>query len=378
MSEYQFYEFRAIDKPLSKEDKAQIGSWSKRTNPSNTGAIFTYSYGDFPKDVIAVMEKYFDAMFYIANYGITRLIFKFPKPLLKTEIIRQYCTQDGLKIIENSDFILLDFEYSDEDGGGGWIDGDDWLSSLITLRDDIINEDYRCLYLFWLKISVAAVKGEWGTIDSSDLEPQVPKQLNELNDALQNFVEIFEIKKDYIKVAAENSPLNTIENPIDLEIYIDQLSENEKVDFLNRILNEEPFLNLKLKTRLKEFVDVNDSLPIEKPRRTIFEIIQKAKEAKRERKYKENMEREEKHLQRMRILEGREVDIWIKVEQLIAEKNTKAYDEAVELLKELKDLSIFKNCFNDFCKEIEKIRIQNSRLSGLTNRISSAKLLVLD
>ncbi|GEM_PF-4001322 len=36
MSEYQFYEFKAIDKPLSESDKREIGSWSSRTNPTNT------------------------------------------------------------------------------------------------------------------------------------------------------------------------------------------------------------------------------------------------------------------------------------------------------------------------------------------------------
>lgn len=378
MSEYQFYEFRAIDKPLSKEDKAQIGSWSSRTSPTNTGATFTYHWGDFPKEVIPVMEKYFDAMFYITNWGTTRLIFKFPQALLKTERIEQYCTDDGLKIIENSDFILLDFYYSEEEGGGeGWADGENWLTSLISLRDDILNEDYRCLYLYWLKINTAAVKGGWGTVDSNDLEPQVPKQLNELNDALQNFAEVFEINKDYITVAAENSSPNTIEKRIELSPYANQLSENEKIDFLTRLLNKEPFLNIKLKTRLKEFITTNDSSTIEKPRRTIGEIIKKAKEIKRERKIKLKLEHEAKELQRMKMLEGQEIEIWAKVSQLIADKNSKAYDEAIILLKDLKDLSIYKNCFNDFSKKIEKISIDNSRLSGLTRRLTNAKLLVL-
>ena len=374
MSEYQFYEFRAIDKPLSKEDKAEIGNWSSRTNPSNTGAIFTYSYGSFPKDVITVMEKYFDAMFYIANWGTIRLIFKFPKALLNTDRIRQYCSENGLEIIEKSDYILLDIGYSEEDGGGNWIEGEELLSSLISLRNDIINGDYRCLYLIWLKDCFSAIKGEWGNVDTGDYEPQVPDPLNDLNGALQDFVEIFEINKDWVTSAAENSNLQNPERPRDLALYLDNLSENEKQDYLKRLLNDEPFLNIKLKTRLKEFLDTNETSMKDAPRRTIGEIMQRIKEIKRERKNKAKIEREEKQLKKLRTIEGQEFESWTKVQQLISEKTPKAYDEAILLLKDLKELSIYKNRFNDFCEKIQLIKMKYSRLSGLTSRINDAKL----
>ena len=106
MSEYQFYEFKAIDSPLSKKEKSEIGKWSSRTNPSNTGAIFTYSYSDFPKDEIEVVERYFDAMFYVSNWGTTQLIFKLPNSLIEVKQLKQYCSE-GLDIIEYDDFILV-------------------------------------------------------------------------------------------------------------------------------------------------------------------------------------------------------------------------------------------------------------------------------
>ncbi|MDP3433675.1 MAG: hypothetical protein Q8T04_12010 [Bacteroidota bacterium] len=376
MSEYQFYEFRAIDKPLSKEDKAQIGSWSSRTNPTNTGAIFTYNYGNFPKDEIAVVEKYFDAMFSISNWGTTRLIFKFPKNLLKLDRIKQYSTEDGLKIIEKSDFVILDIEYSEE-GGGNWMEGEGWLTSLISLRDDILNEDYRCLYLIWIKNSIAAIEGGWGNINSDTYEPQVPEQLNELNGALNDFVEIFEIDKDYITVAVKNSKLNNVVKPIELALYLDRLCENEKQEFLVRLLNDEPFISIKLKTRLKDFIDISDISTMEESKRTIGEIMQKVNKIKRERKNKEKIEREEKQVQKMLKLEGQEIEIWAEVYRLIAEKNAKGYDGAIKLLKELKDLSIYKNRFSDFCNKLEMVRTKYSRLSGLTSRIMAAKLIAL-
>lgn len=47
MSEYQYYEFQALDRPLTASEQAYISSLSSRVQLSATNAIFTYSYGDF-------------------------------------------------------------------------------------------------------------------------------------------------------------------------------------------------------------------------------------------------------------------------------------------------------------------------------------------
>jgi hypothetical protein len=82
VSEYQFYEFRSIDRPLTTKEQQVIGGWSSRTYPTSTGATFTYSYSDFPQNPKQVVAKYFDAMFYIANWGSKQLMLRFPKEVL--------------------------------------------------------------------------------------------------------------------------------------------------------------------------------------------------------------------------------------------------------------------------------------------------------
>ena len=57
MSEYQYYEFRCIDRPLTAEEQKEIGRWSSRTHPTSTGAGFIYNYGNFPKDEKRVVEQ---------------------------------------------------------------------------------------------------------------------------------------------------------------------------------------------------------------------------------------------------------------------------------------------------------------------------------
>lgn len=251
MSEYQFYEFKTIDRPLSEKDKSEIENWSSRTNPSNTGAIFTYSYSDFQKDEMKVIEKYFDAMFYISNWGTKQLVFKLPNNLIEIIQLKQYCIIEELKLIEKPDYTLLNICIEDEEGGGEWIDGNGWLASLIPLRNDILLGDYRSLYLIWLKVSTDNALNELENEGLESIEPNVPYNLKSLNGALLDFVDIFEIDKRAIAIASKKSKTSSLDK---VEKYSDQISKlpsQEKDKFLLRLLQGEPLLNIELKNRLK-------------------------------------------------------------------------------------------------------------------------------
>lgn len=47
MSEYQYYEFRAIDRPLTETQKSKISALSSRAHVTSHVAFFVYNYGDF-------------------------------------------------------------------------------------------------------------------------------------------------------------------------------------------------------------------------------------------------------------------------------------------------------------------------------------------
>ncbi|HEY5864442.1 MAG TPA: hypothetical protein VI542_02655 [Candidatus Tectomicrobia bacterium] len=47
MSEYQYYEFQAIDRPLSADQQAQVATLSSRAHVTAHMASFVYNYGDF-------------------------------------------------------------------------------------------------------------------------------------------------------------------------------------------------------------------------------------------------------------------------------------------------------------------------------------------
>ena len=150
MSEYEYYEFQVIDRPLHESEQAEISRLSRRVALTPNQAVFTYSYGDFPSNPITVLTKYFDAMLYLANWGTKQLVFRFPRSLVDAETLAPYCFPDVISTSVTKKAVLLDICF-DEEGGGYWIEGEGWLSALIPLRQDILRGDFRVLYLAWLK-----------------------------------------------------------------------------------------------------------------------------------------------------------------------------------------------------------------------------------
>ncbi|GAA3623572.1 hypothetical protein GCM10022223_45720 [Kineosporia mesophila] len=52
---------------------------------------------DLKADPRQMVEKYFDAFLYTANWGTRQLILRFPKKLLSLETTEQYCYFDDIK-----------------------------------------------------------------------------------------------------------------------------------------------------------------------------------------------------------------------------------------------------------------------------------------
>ncbi len=115
MSEYQFYEFQTLDRRLSESDTAYLHTLSSRVALSSTSAIFVYNWGDFRGDAEQVLEKYFDAMLYIANWGTRRLMFRFPRTLVDANGLKPYCVPDSIKVKTTADYVVLGISIDKEE-----------------------------------------------------------------------------------------------------------------------------------------------------------------------------------------------------------------------------------------------------------------------
>lgn len=90
MSEYQYYEFQAIDRPLSREEIQTLRGYSTRARITTTSFTNEYSFGSFKGDTDMWMAKYFDAFVHVANWGTRLLMFRLPVRLLSVETVRLY------------------------------------------------------------------------------------------------------------------------------------------------------------------------------------------------------------------------------------------------------------------------------------------------
>jgi hypothetical protein len=69
MSEYQYYEFLAIDRLLGQKEMADLRDLSTRAEITPTRFANVYNWGNFRGSPAKMMEEYFDAHVYVANWG---------------------------------------------------------------------------------------------------------------------------------------------------------------------------------------------------------------------------------------------------------------------------------------------------------------------
>ena len=74
MSEYQYYEFVALDGPISDEGMRYARACSTRAEVSRVHWRNVYNFGGFSSSVERLLQLY-DAHFYIANWGSVRFAF---------------------------------------------------------------------------------------------------------------------------------------------------------------------------------------------------------------------------------------------------------------------------------------------------------------
>jgi len=225
VSEYQYYDFRALDRPLTRNEMATLRSISTRA--AITAASFTnhYEWGDLKANPSKLLETYFDAYVYVANWGTREFHIRLPQGSIDYRLLKAMVLGDSLRVRKTGTFVIVEFRFESEWDGKD--DGTRWMASLMPLRSDLLGGDYRCLYLGWLR------SAQDGGLDEDKLEPPVPAGLEELSGPLHALIEFLEIDEDLLEVAAQASkPLTAGASRRELCTWIRRLPEKDKTELL--------------------------------------------------------------------------------------------------------------------------------------------------
>jgi hypothetical protein len=355
MSEYQYYEFRAIDRPLREDEMDELRALSTRAEITSTSLTNTYQWGSFKGRPDVLMERYFDAFVYVANWGTHRLMLRIPKRFIDVRTALAYCDDEALTLAAKNEHVIIEF-HSDEEGGE-WVDGEPWMGSLIPLRDDLLRGDFRALYLGWLASFEERGWFQASELDDEEsdlLEPRVPSGLAKLSGPLTALADFLRIDQDLIEAAAAGSTGEPPAEPSrdELRRWMKRLPAADKDAYLIRLVSEDgsALLRTELLQRFRAATKPKGSENASANRRTVAQLLaaREALSAERRRKAAEKSQAEQarrerekaearaKHLDQLAL---READSWPKVERLIATKRPHDYDEAVALLVDLIELA---------------------------------------
>lgn len=375
MSEYQYYEWQTVDRILTAEEQAAVNRLSSHIDVSSSQAVVTYDWSDFKHDPKDVLLKYFDAHFYLANWGSLRLMFRFPMGLIDEADIEPYCVDEYISFETLGQYQVLDLDFNPEDGGG-WMEAEAGLSHFIRLRADILEGDYRLLYLAWLKAMTfygVPDDDEYEDDDPDstayDREPSVPPGLKKLSPALQSFVHVFEIDPFLVQAAAEASPDPKKALAVDFGNLVSRLPRAECDDFLTRLAEGDPGVGLALRKRLAAFLPQPECPQAAQPR-TIQKLLQRAEQLEKAEKKRQAEAARQKHIAKMKALAVREEQTWKKIEDLLdnGRKIASVYDEATGLLEKLKQLSEFQDTRDIFQQRLRRLAEKYAARSALMGR----------
>ena len=376
MSEYQYYEFVSVDRPLTSAQQDELRAVSTRAQITASSFVNTYQWGDLKADPMSLMERYFDAFLYLANWGTHRVSLRLPMGLLDPDTAAAYCVGESANCRVSGRHVILDLHSEDEDGD--WEqDGHGLLASIVPVRGELAAGDTRLLYLAWL----LCVQGR--EVDDDAVEPPVPPGLRQLSGPLQSLAAFLRLDQDLLAAATEASePLaSKAPSSATLSRWVKSLPEADKDDVIVRLLHgDDPHLRGELLRRLH-----GPTLAAAAGGRKVGELLAAAEQrwaarqrAAEQRQAAVRARREQAAAaareQRLQVLAADREQAWRRVEALIAATKPKEYDTAVALLADLQALAERDGQTAAYRQRITRLRRQHARKPSLLERLDRARL----
>ena len=382
MSEYQYYEFVAIDEPLTPKQMAELRARSSRASITPTRLVNDYQWGNLKGDPVDWMRHYFDAHVYVANWCTCCLYLRVPKSAFDAETLRAFKTKTVFSVDRTKTHWLLGWGLDESDNYDRFAeeDGRGWMGRLAPLRDELLRGDMRPLYLGWL----AGVSA--GEVDEKVTEPQPPSGLSRLTTAQQSLAEFLEVDGDLLAAAGLSDRQGSKpdgESDAELDVWIAALPAAEKTAMLKLLLTgNAQQAERKLKLRFLAWQREQQSLAKpETRRRTVAELQELAASAAEARKRQEAVRRKKaeaegqaKRETYLRTLAADFDPCWQAADKLAERGIASAYDEAKRALVDLSDVYALCTARTDFDRKLVQFIARHGKRGALVRRLADAGL----
>ena len=340
MSEYQYYEFVALDGPISDDGLRYARGCSSRAEVSRFRWQNTYHFGDFHGSV-GTLLKYYDAHFYTANWGTVRLGLAFPEGCLKPEVIQPYLRggeryEETLTTGKAGRRLIVWWERNEE-GGWEWTEGEGGIDQLVGIREELMRGDYRALFLGWLADFDPA---EWrDPKDSGVLMPPIPAGLDDLSPALHALIEQFPVDQDVLAVAAGQSQA-TAPDRIPIAKVLANIPVSELQAWLERVAagdGSRVTAELNRLTYPRVETPVGQAMSCTDFAAKVVEVREARLKREAEAAAEERKREAEARRRHLAAVMQRAETIWSCLDPLVDQKVASAYDQAAAQMQELRD-----------------------------------------
>ena len=381
MSECQYYDFAALDRPLTRTEMAELRAVSSRA--VITPASFTnhYEWGDLKADPANWMQRYFDAFVHTASWCACRLSLRLPKAAFRRAELQPFANRSTLSVQPGDAHWILNWtldESEDYDRFAG-DDGSGWMRRLIPLRDELLRGDLRPLYLGWLAGA--------GTLRDDALEPEVPPGLTDLSPAQQALTEFLEVDPDLLDAARAASAAASPDKDDDarrLDLWLSTWQGDEMKAVLERIaLGQGQEAERQVKSHYAAWLKVQPpSSPAASIRRRVADLRELTGSAAAMRREREAKARAKQEASRRRQREARlrrlmaEPDThWKAAEAHAARGVASGYEQAVHMLVDLAEAYALVSSREAFDRKLRRFLVPHARRPALLRRLADAGLL---
>jgi len=378
MSEYQYYEFLAIDRPLTENETAALRALSKRAAITPVSFTNEYNWGDFKGDPVRLMQRYFDAHVYVANWMMAIFMVRLPIEALPKETAKAMAVPYILdfKATKTHWVITWRLEESENYDRFGLVDGRGWMTRLAPVRDELLGGDLRSLYIGWLEAVTRKI------MDDDKIEPIAVSGLQNLTAAQQALAEFLEVDPDLLAGAGIGSPAAQNEeiSEKDMDRWIDALPRNEVKAILKKLLEGKgQQAERSIRNRFEAWKRGLQTDKTDAPRRTVGELLQNAKKAQQIRMEKQKHDRKQREIKRrekrMAYLKRLSNDFpkaWESVREPVERGSGLAYDEACHALVDISEAYDLFATKKQFQKELKKFMAGHTRRKALIQRLVKA------